>query len=232
MKTKIYMLPGLMCDDRLWSRLISLFDENYELIHVKLPLMSDFKDIVDYLEKEIKDEKINLLGFSLGGYISSYFACKYPHRVNKLFVLAATASVMPVEEVQKRKSSLKIMDGLDFNGLTKAKVISLLEKENQKDEELISLVQKMYEDLGKEVLKIQLSTTLYRKNLLEDLCKLTNKTIFLYSTNDRLLNYSWLDEFKKRADNIIINEIESTSHMLPLERPVEISKYIKEFFAN
>ena len=230
MKTKIYMLPGLMTDERLWSRLTPLFDENYELIHVELPLMSKFDDIVDYLYKEIKDEKINLLGFSLGGYTASYFALKYPNRVNKLFILAATASTMPEDELERRRSSLNLMKNLAFNGLTKDKVISLLEVVNQKDEELIVLIQNMYKDLGKDVLTSQLGTSLYRKNLTEGLCSLKIETTFLYSTNDRLLNYDWLDEFKKRDKIAQLNEIESISHMLPLERPSTVAKYMKDFF--
>ena len=90
MKEKIYLIPGLMTDERLWSRIIPLLKDEYELIHVPIPHTGDFDEIIDILFNLFTEDKVNLLGFSLGGYIASYFAITYPNRVNKLFMLAAT----------------------------------------------------------------------------------------------------------------------------------------------
>ncbi|MDZ4667675.1 MAG: alpha/beta fold hydrolase [bacterium] len=44
------------------------------------------QNITDYLEAQ-KIEKINLFGFSMGGYAALYFAHLHPTRVNKIFTL-------------------------------------------------------------------------------------------------------------------------------------------------
>lgn len=44
------------------------------------------KDILDYLEEK-KIEKINLFGYSMGGYAALLFASKFPDRVEKIFTL-------------------------------------------------------------------------------------------------------------------------------------------------
>ena len=76
-----------MRDERIYGQL-SYYLDDYELIHLKIPLSEDFEEIVDILNNNIKEEKINLLGFSLGGYIASYFAIKYPSKIKKLFLLS------------------------------------------------------------------------------------------------------------------------------------------------
>ena len=50
MKEKIYLIPGLMTDERLWSRIIPLLKDQYELIHVPIPHTGDFDEIIDILK--------------------------------------------------------------------------------------------------------------------------------------------------------------------------------------
>ena len=42
MKEKIYLIPGLMTDHRLWSRIIPLLENDYELVHTPIPHSEDF----------------------------------------------------------------------------------------------------------------------------------------------------------------------------------------------
>ena len=58
MKEKIYLIPGLMTDHRLWSRIIPLLENDYELVHTPIPHSEDFDEIIDILFNEFKEEKI------------------------------------------------------------------------------------------------------------------------------------------------------------------------------
>ena len=53
MKEKIYLIPGLMTDIRLWSRLIPYLQKEYELVHIPIPHSEDFDEIIDILKKGI-----------------------------------------------------------------------------------------------------------------------------------------------------------------------------------
>jgi len=229
MKTKIYLLPGLMCNEQLWNRLTPHFDDNYELVYVPLPHMSCFDDSNEFLNTYFKEEQVNILGFSLGGYVASYFACKYPHRVNKLFILAASAGTLQEEEIQKRNKAIALLDNFGFKGLSHKKVVSLLETTNQKDENLIQLIQKMYVDLGEKVFRTQMSSTLKRENLLDKMSELDVPMTFLYCDEDRLVNTKWIENFSHLNEQATFETISSTSHMLPLERPLEVSQAIKRW---
>ena len=227
MKEKIYLIPGLMTDNRLWSRLIPLLEHEYELVHVPIPHSEDFDEIIDILFNFFKEDKINLLGFSLGGYIASYFAITYPNRVNRLFTVAATPGNSTEAEIERRKEKFVAIEKEGFVGLSYEKAKSLLE--NQNDEELIKIIQDMFMDLGKESFISQLTSTFYRKDLFEDLINLSIPIWFFYSKNDRLLNQEAIKKLLLDNHNMNIISREGTSHNIPLEVPELLSNEIKKW---
>ena len=127
MKEKIYLLPGLMCNERLWERVVPFLEDNYELVHIAIPNISSFDQIIAILDDTFQEEKINLFGFSFGAYIASYYSVQYPEKVKRLFLNAGTPSQMSNKEVEKRTKMIELMKTLGFNGLSTKKVISLLE---------------------------------------------------------------------------------------------------------
>ncbi len=228
MKEKIYLLPGLMTDERLWSKLIPLLDD-YELIHLPLPHTCDFDQSVKQLNEQIEDEKINLLGFSLGGYTACYFATKFPKKIKKLMLVAGTPSSMNEDEIEKRKLTLQQMNNLGFKGLSYKKTQSLLEESNRDNEELIALVQDMFSSMGKDVYNVQMESTFKRDDIYKQLTSLKFPIKFFYSLNDRLINHESLKKIKKEHTNIEVISREGTSHMLPLETPELLSDLIKSW---
>lgn len=229
MKEKIYLIPGLMTDNRLWSRLIPFLEEEYELVHVPIPHSEDFDEIIDILFEVFKEDKINLLGFSLGAYIASYFAITYPNRVNRLFCVAATPANSTEAEIERRKEKFVVIEKEGFEGLSYEKAKSLLEEKNQNDVELIKIIQDMFIDLGKESFISQLTSTFYRKDLFEDLINLGIPIWFFYSINDRLLNQEAIQKLLLDNHNMNIISRVGTSHNIPLEEPELLSIHIKDW---
>lgn len=229
MKEKIYLLPGFMCDERLWGKLTPYLDE-YELVHVPLPLDDNFDEINKSLDEVFKEEKVNLLGFSLGGYISSYFTLKNPDRVKRLFLISATAGATSKQDIEKRERKINSVKQKGFRELSYKKSASLLEEQNQNNEELIKVLQDMFNDLGEEVFVTHLTSTLHRQNLVEDMAKLDIPINFFYSDNDRLLNHGFIKTIsEKNKKNICLVSREGTSHNIPLEDEKGLAVNIKNW---
>lgn len=55
-KEKIYFIPGLMTDIRLWKRVIPLLENKFDIVHTAIPNSTDFDEIVNILNKEFKEE--------------------------------------------------------------------------------------------------------------------------------------------------------------------------------
>lgn len=231
MKEKIYLIPGLMTDKRLWSR-IKPFLAEYELVHVPIPHTEDFDETIDILLDVFKEDKVNLLGFSLGGYIASYFAVTYPNRVNKLFMLAATPGASEEAEIERRREKFAVIEQDGFKGLPYEKAVTLVEDQNKEDDDLIKTIQDMFMDLGKETFISQLTSTFNRVDLLEDLVALKLNIWFYYSTKDRLLNHKSISKLQTLEHEMTLISREGTSHNIPLEVPKELSRKIKEWMSK
>ncbi|MDX4057825.1 alpha/beta hydrolase [Aliarcobacter skirrowii] len=232
MREKIYFIPGLMTDIRLWSKALPLLKDDFEIIHIPIPSSTDFDEIVDILNKEFKEDKINILGFSLGGYIASYFTCKYPQRVKRLFTVAATPGTTSKIELERREKKLVDFENSSEFGLDIEKAIMLLEEQNQNDLSLAQTMVDMFNDLGRDTFLTQLKSTFNRVDLFD---KLKDKTIpmyMLYSSNDRLLDLDALNKLHNQKHNIKLIKRDGTSHNIPLEFPElfasSVKKWIKE----
>lgn len=228
MKEKIYFIPGLMTDIRLWKRVFPLLENEFELVHVPIPQTTNFDEMNKTLLEVFKEEKVNILGFSLGGYIASYFAINFPNRVKRIFLAAATASSTPIEEIEKRKEHLKNIEKGRLK-LSYKKALSLVEEKNQNDEDLINTIINMFDESGKETFISQLTSTLHREDIFDKLADLDLPIWIFYSKDDRLLNKEALEkmQFLKEKINLILRE--GTSHNLPLETPNELALYIKNW---
>lgn len=232
MKEKIYFIPGLMTDFRLWKRVLPLIEENFEIIHVPIPRSTDFDEINEILYDVFKEEKINILGFSLGGYIASYFSIKFPHRVNRLFMVSSTPSSTSKEEIQRRSQKLEVFKSIPEFGLDKEKAISLVEEQNQNDEDLIQTIVDMFNDLGKEEFISQLTSTFNRVDLSKELKEVKFPITMFYSSDDRLLDFEALKELEEFNHNINLIKRVGTSHNIPLEFPKDFSVNIKKWMDN
>lgn len=215
-----------MTDIRLWSKLFPLLEEKYELIHVDIPNTKDFDESIEIIQEQIKEDNINLLGFSLGGYIASYLAIKNPKKVGKLLLVAATPSSTNPEHIIKREKKLKYIEDKGFKSLGLEKAISLLEKQNQEKTELAQILVDMFDDLGKDVFVTQLSSTLNRIKLEDALVSLDMPITYFYSNNDRLLNHSSIEYSKNENHKINFVPRNGTSHNIPLEDPKGLKELI------
>ena len=228
MRTKIYLIPGTMCNERLWDKLYSAIGSSFELVHTPIPCESSLDEIADSLCEVFQEEKVNIVGFSLGGYIASYFAAKYPNRVEKIFVISNSPCALNSHEVRQHQAVIKLLDSYGYKGISRKKAASLLDKKNQNDN-LISTIMEMDVELGEEVFKSQMQWTSTREDLFQELSKLTVPMTFFYSIEDPLVNESWLLHLSKVSETCVAVPTSGSGHMLPLEKPLELSEQIEEW---
>lgn len=225
MKEKVYVLPGLMCDERLFASLTPYIQNQFEIIFVAIPLAQTVEEMVEKLDKNLPLEPINLLGFSLGGYVASYFAVKHPQRIKRVFIMASSVCSMPQTEIQKRQEVIRFVEKNGLQKLSQKQILKLLDPKNHKNEELKNRIQDMYVDLGEKVFKQQIQSTLYREDLSEKLNALSSVLWFFYAQHDQMIDRSWFDLVKEDERHKIFTH-QSSSHMLPLEEPQKVVELI------
>lgn len=231
MKHKVYLLPGTMCNEKLWYKLSACAEDTFEFVHIPIPPNKNFEQLADHLNEILQEEKVYLLGFSLGGYLASYFAVNYPNRIKGLFIVGNSPGTLTPQDVSQRQALLNFITSNKYNGLSYKRALQLLDSNNgeQKD---VNTIKQMDADLGVDELISQMTYTSERDNLLQAMSVLNIPMTFYYSEEDPLVNVPWLLELKSNNPNCHLVSTSGNGHMLPLEKPQELQQLLKKTLYN
>jgi pimeloyl-ACP methyl ester carboxylesterase len=228
MKTKIYLLPGLMCNEKLWSAVVKKMDVSLELVQTPIPRGKSLDEIADALLTVFPEEKIKLAGFSLGGYLAAYFTARYPDRVKKLLVISNSPSELRPIDIKLRQEALGWLENNSYKGISRKKAASLTDQNNNNDQ-IINTIIEMDAEMGEPVFKEQLRCTTERKDISAELAKLSVPMTFFHSTGDPLVNKDCLGELTKTCTSCRVIETSGSGHMIPLEKPAELARQIESW---
>ena len=183
-KKPLVLLHGFMENTTIWNEMEAHLSKDFTLIKIDLPghgkskvyqeihtveLMAEkVKEVIDAL----KLEKINLLGHSLGGYVSLAFAEKFPEILESMTLFFSTTVADDEEKKQIRKRSIAVIDE-NFETFVKTSIPNLFSN-NEKDilEGKIELAKNIAKSTNKEGVKaaqLGMAERLDRTEILENL---------------------------------------------------------------
>ena len=230
----IYFIPGTMCDERLWLPLWHELQKTaqppLDLIHLEIPQYNTIDKIVTHLGKQIIKDDSLLVGFSLGGYLASALAIKYPDKIKKLLLVSNMSSTLVDNELKERSRTIDWIRSNGYSGIPMKRIQSLLHNNAYKNQSITSTIKTMDKDLGKDVLLHQLTVTTQRKNLLPKLAEISIPVTFCIGEQDNIASIEQISKITKYNQNVTIQAFKNTGHMLPLEQPALLANALKEWF--
>jgi pimeloyl-ACP methyl ester carboxylesterase len=225
---KLYLIAGTMCNEKLWTELRPYLDSSLELVYLDIPRGKNFDELADYYNNTFGSEKVSLIGFSLGGYIATYFSMLFPERVEKLFVISNSPTSLSLDEMNQRVDTLKLVEIYAYKGLSRKKAADLLDPKKQTDR-LIDLILGMGRDLGEDEFMSQYQYTSERVDLSPAISRFLFHTHFYYSDDDQRVSSQWFNELKVLGPQLSVINTSGSGHMLPLEKPQELANYINSW---
>lgn len=222
-RKKLYFIPGTMCNEKLWVEVLPYLHNSLEVVYVEIPTNKNFDELAEYYNNMLADETLNIIGFSLGGYIATYFSMRYPKRIEKLFVISNSPTALSAAELNQRNEILKYIEKYGYKGMSRRQVATLLDEANQTDC-IIEHILKMDSEVGEKALVSQYQYTSERADLCQAIKQFSFEMHLYYSENDRLINAPWLNRLGN--SNLSLIKTPGSGHMLPLEKPRELAHYI------
>jgi pimeloyl-ACP methyl ester carboxylesterase len=113
---RVDFVPGTMCDERLWSRLVPLLDKQVHPHFVSLAEISDRESIHQTLKGGIPDDA-HIVAFSMGGYLTLEYALANPQKMRSLVVIAASARGLELHEKNRRQRMLRLLSTRPYAGI-------------------------------------------------------------------------------------------------------------------
>ncbi len=231
-KQQLFLIPGTMCNDLLWSLMLPALTETFDVHYLPPSIGENLDEMLIEIINRLPDEPVNVVGFSLGGYLSSMLAIKYPQRINRLFIIANSSGVLPESEIVQREEAVTFVNKHGYGGMSRRKAASLIDAQHPNADQIIAIIRQMDKDLGKSVFLNQMHATTHRPDLHQDFTQLHIPTTFYYSEQDPLVGKEWINQCT--SNNVYFDEIieQGSGHMLPLEKPQILLKRLKIWLHN
>lgn len=236
-------VPGTMCDERLWQPVAELLQPDYGSCHVAIERCSSRAEMMDTVARAVEHvstfdatgnlkEGANLIGFSMGGYLSLSYALQYPEKIRRLVLTSISANPLPEHEITMRRKSLEWLKEHRYGGIARTRLQQFVHPSRMFDSRLINTIKAMDNELGHEVLEIQVRETSEREPLMSRLHELTCPVLILGAENDGLVSVDNLEAMAQAFPNAQLHVIPESGHMLPLEHPHEVADIILDFLSK
>ena len=239
----LVFIHGVGLDYRMWDNQVSSLNEfsilTYDLLgHGKTPFnkdkltLKDFSDQLLGLLDNLKIEKINLIGFSLGSLIALDFSSHFQNRIEKLILIGTTYKRSEQERslVMDRYNQAKLNKPISKQALKRWFSDKYLEDNSKTYDLFMKILDKKPEDHKNFLKAYELFANHYDD--LEAIKKIDRKTLVMTGSDDTGSTPAMSKELVKDLVNSTYIEIKNGKHLCSIECVDDVNMNIKNFINN
>jgi len=222
------MVPGMMCDERIFSPQIEELSKSLEVTVADISNFSSVSELAsDVLKKAPKS--FSLLGHSMGGIVAMEIYSQEPKRIEKL-ILMDTNPKAELDEVKlKREPQIKEVNKGKLLEVMRdeMKPNYLAESENKRS--VLNVCMDMALTLGPDVFINQSRALQSRLDQQNTIQSIKIPVLIMCGSEDKLCpveRHEMMHNMISDSDLIIIN---NAGHMPTLEQPRETTEVLKEW---
>ena len=223
MPPTVVLLPGNMCDARLWRGGDGVILDMLGRHHISGILDADLTQddsIAAMAARVLADTAGPLLpiGFSMGAIVAAEMAVLAPARIEGLVLAGYNATAdLPERAARRPEQQAEVRAG----GLERVLVEELkpnyLAMQNRQDTRLLNLLRDMGMTLGVDVFIQQSQALRLREDRRQAIAGLNMPLLYACGAEDTLCPPAWHRQWSKLSRNAHFEVVEGAGHMLPLE---------------
>lgn len=230
MKPFIVLMPGMMCNQDVFSHQINMLENFFNVIVIEFNEHRDIELGVKNLASNLPN-KFHLLGHSMGGIIAMELVKQHSKRVLSLALLNTNPYEEKEEVKDRRNKTLKELDALDLITLMKSDYISRYFPDDCRDKNnLIQQCVDMASKLDKKVFYNQSVALRDRKDQTSILENVDCKTLIICGERDQLCPVSYHSDMNKMIKSSDLIVLEGVGHMPIIECPLILNNHLKNFY--
>lgn len=230
-KTPLVLIPGLLCDTRLWrSQVENLADvaEVWIADHTRSATMTGVaRDVL----ADAPYASFALAGLSMGGYIALEIMRQAPQRVLRLALLDTAASAELPEQTRRRREFLGLAQRDELHRVIEALLPLSIHASRLDEQELTDVIKSMSKNVGREAFARQQKAIMSRADSLELLTGIRCPTLLLCGRQDMLTPLARHEEMAARIGGAHLEVIEDCGHLSTLEKPAEVNAALRRWLA-
>ncbi len=226
-KTPLILLPGTLCDERLWGHQLKYLSDIAEVTIGDVTKEDSISSLAhSILEKAPK--RFALAGLSLGGIISLEIMRIAPERVIKLALLDTNPNPPHYDQIAVWERFINMANNGQFLDIIINHLLPILIHPNRrKDEALVSMIIDMAKKIGKESYINQLKAVMTRLDQRSILSTIACPTMVLVGKEDMVCPVHMSKFLTESIPTASLEIIEHSGHLSTLEQPEKVSALLK-----
>lgn len=230
MKT-IVMLPGMMCDERLFAPQIAHLKARY---HVKTMSIHEYANMADLAENVLvqSPDEFALLGLSMGGILAMEIMRQAPQRITHLALLDTNPRAELDAVKQRRGPQIERVKngGLSQIMRDEMKPNYLVDSPNKLN--ILNLCMVMAEDLGDQAFINQSIALRDRPDYQNVLKRVDVPTLIMCGREDVLCPIERHELMRELISGSTLHIVDNAGHLPTLEQPEIVNKALDQWLAN
>ncbi len=220
MKEHLLLIPGTLCDERLWSHQLK------NLSHVANPsvfIPNQGNSIEHMAQLLLKDapENFALAGLSLGGIVAMEVARQAPERVTRLAFLNSNPYGPRPDQLAQWDELINMVKKGQFEDIVEHKLLpNLIHPSRQSDYPLTSTIRDMANKIGPTAYIQQLQAVSTRQDARESLKAINVPTLLLVGKEDKVCPPPLHEEMAASIKHSHLIILDNCAHLSSIEQPV------------
>ena len=222
------MVPGMMCDERIFSPQIEALSQNLEVTIADISNFSSVRELAsDVLKKAPKS--FSLLGHSMGGIVAMEIYSLEPNRIEKL-ILMDTNPKAELDEVKlKREPQIREVNKGKLLEVMRDEMKPNYLAESENKSSVLDVCMDMALNLGPDVFINQSRALQKRADQLNTIQSINIPVLIMCGSEDKLCTVERHEMMHNMISDSDLKIINNAGHMPTLEQPRETTEVLKEW---
>lgn len=225
----LVLLPGLLCDARLWQQ------QADDLADIATPWIADLTqdDSIPAMAARVlaqAPQRFALAGLSMGGYVALEIMRQAPERVTRLALLDTSAAPDSEARQAERERAIKTLGLGRFMGVTEAMLPQLVHKSHVRGP-VGATVRAMAKEVGQQAFVHQQQAILTRADSRPLLPAIAVPTLIAVGDDDRMTPPPLAEAMHRAIPGARLHRFAQCGHLPPLEQPEATSAVLRDWLS-
>ncbi|MCC1494631.1 alpha/beta fold hydrolase [Cognatishimia sp. F0-27] len=231
MQEPLVLLPGMMCDGRLFAPQIAAFSHQRAVLTVPLTGSDTMEGLADAVLR-LAPPQFALAGLSMGGIVAMEILRQAPGRVSRLALLDTNPLADPPEKAPIREAQVRAVLSGGLRSVMRDEMKPNYLTDGPNRDAILALCMQMAEDLGPQVFATQSRAIQNRPDQSATLRAVTVPTLVLCGEDDRLCPPERHRLMRDLVDGARLSIIKGAGHLPTLEQPDDTNRMLQEWLTH
>ncbi|QJR09774.1 Putative aminoacrylate hydrolase RutD [Usitatibacter rugosus] len=226
MKTSLLLLPGLLCDARLFAPQVHALSDIASPVVADLTGADTIAALATSAIARMPAGRFAVAGLSMGGYVALEVMRQVPERVSGLALLNTNARADSPESIANRHRLMALADK-DFPAVNTTLVPKLLHPDHVANASLVKGLDDMAAAVGVEGFKRQQRAIIGRIDSRAHLGAIRAPAMVLAAREDAIMPFEVSEEMASGIPGAVLEIVEHCGHISSLEQPEAVSARLR-----